>query len=178
MQEHREKNILLSGLPGCGKSTVVKRVIESLDIPAKGFYTDEIRKGARRVGFMVRTLDGRSGILAHKELNSPYMVGRYGVNIEVMETLAVPSIAPDPAARLIVIDEIGKMECLFTYFKAAVMDALKSPAIVLGTVPARAGGFIEKTKKRPDVRIIEVTREDRDALPERLCRSIGSLFTI
>ena len=33
-------------------------------------------------------------------------------------------------------------------------------------------------KKRPDVRIIEVTREDRDALPERLCRSIGSLFTI
>jgi nucleoside-triphosphatase THEP1 len=70
------------------------------------------------------------------------------------------------------------MECLFTYFKVAVMDALKSPAVVLGTVPAKARGFIEKTKKRSDVRIIEVTREDRDALPGRLCRSIGSLFNI
>ena len=38
------KNILLTGRPGCGKTTLIKRVVEELALPAGGFYTEEIRQ--------------------------------------------------------------------------------------------------------------------------------------
>ncbi len=46
------KNVLLTGPPGCGKTTVVRRVIEQLgDRCLAGFYTQEIRQcGGRKSG--------------------------------------------------------------------------------------------------------------------------------
>ncbi|MBU4398537.1 MAG: nucleoside-triphosphatase, partial [Planctomycetes bacterium] len=47
------KNLLLTGPPGCGKTTVVRRVIERLcDHRLAGFYTKEIRQQGSRVGFL------------------------------------------------------------------------------------------------------------------------------
>jgi nucleoside-triphosphatase len=39
---HREVNrkILLTGRPGCGKTTLIKRVVKELALPAGGFYTE------------------------------------------------------------------------------------------------------------------------------------------
>ncbi|MGE5831636.1 MAG: nucleoside-triphosphatase, partial [Methanomicrobiales archaeon] len=46
------KNILVTGAPGCGKTTLVRRVAENLEaIPVAGFYTEEIREKGERVGF-------------------------------------------------------------------------------------------------------------------------------
>ena len=45
--------ILLAGLPGCGKTTLIKRVVQRLDdLCLAGFYTQElIGADGRRVGF-------------------------------------------------------------------------------------------------------------------------------
>ena len=46
------KNVLLTGFPGCGKTTVVRRGIQRLrDLQLAGFYTQELREAGRRVGF-------------------------------------------------------------------------------------------------------------------------------
>ena len=62
----KRKNLLFTGVPGCGKSTLIERIIEELGRPACGFFTREMREGGRRVGFSITTLDGRSGILARE----------------------------------------------------------------------------------------------------------------
>jgi len=43
-------NILLTGRPGVGKTTLIKRLVDSVPISKDGFYTKEIRKGKERTG--------------------------------------------------------------------------------------------------------------------------------
>ncbi|HID05680.1 MAG TPA: AAA family ATPase, partial [Armatimonadetes bacterium] len=104
-------NILLTGLPRVGKTTVIQRVVESTDLPFGGFYTQEVREGGLRVGFKIITLDGEEGILAHIRTRSRYRVGRYGVNIEDMQNVAMPAVERALSeGKVIVIDEIARME--------------------------------------------------------------------
>jgi len=45
------KNLLLTGPPGCGKTTLLEKVIERTRVPCIGFVTKEIREAGRRKGF-------------------------------------------------------------------------------------------------------------------------------
>lgn len=160
-------NLLLTGRPGVGKTTVIKRVLEALKVPATGFYTREIRGPRGRLGFEAITLDGRRCTLAHVNFKSFYRVSKYGVDVSTFEETIVPSIDPDlhPHAALIVIDEIGKMECFSDRFCKTVIRALDSSKPVLGTITLGGNAFIEGIKRRSDVEIILVTLENRDRLP-------------
>jgi len=111
--------ILLTGPPGCGKTTAVTKIVDTLDreVRMAGFYTEEIREAGRRVGFRWHRLDGRTGTLAHVHIKSPHRVGKYGVDIESFDREAVSVLAPDASdVDLFVIDEIGKMECFSDEF--------------------------------------------------------------
>lgn len=56
------KNILITGMPGVGKTTLIKRLSEELkDYHPVGFYTAEIREEGVRKGFELIGLDGRRG---------------------------------------------------------------------------------------------------------------------
>ena len=59
------RNILLTGVPGIGKTTLIRRILDKIEVKAGGFCTEEIREKGRRVGFSINTLDGRTGTLAH-----------------------------------------------------------------------------------------------------------------
>jgi len=134
--------ILLTGPPGCGKTTAIMRIVEQLGCPkVAGFYTQEIRQGGKRLGFRFKRLDGPEGILAHRSIKGPYRVGGYGVDIAAFEESVVPLLHPGRSeARLFVIDEIGKMECLSTMFVTAVRRLLESDRSVLATVAQKGGG--------------------------------------
>ncbi len=167
-----QKNIFLTGLPGTGKTTAIRRIIDGLGIPASGFYTQEIREHGRRTGFMIRTLDGNRGYLAHVDIKSPHKVSKYGVSLENIDSIAVPSIEVTTDEEIIVIDEIGKMECFSEKFRGAVTRALDSPAFVIGTIARMGGGLISSVKKRPDVQVIEITRSNRDSIPSAIIQKI------
>jgi nucleoside-triphosphatase len=80
------KNVLLTGPPGCGKTTALRRLIERLaDLRLAGFYTQEVRERGQRVGFEAVSLSGRRALLAHVRSRSPHRVGRYGVEPERLE---------------------------------------------------------------------------------------------
>ncbi|UCD35325.1 MAG: hypothetical protein JSU90_00410 [Nitrospiraceae bacterium] len=168
------KNIFLTGAPSSGKTTVIRKVIAGLDVPANGFYTEEVRASGTRTGFLMKTLDGRSGYLAHQDIASDFHIRRYGVSIENIDTIAVPSITP-AGRNIIVLDEIGKMECFSEVFKTAARAALDSPNIVVGTITFGGDSFIRSLKERPDMEVIEVTPENRDDLPGILLRKIAEI---
>jgi len=63
------------------------------------------------------TLDGQQGILAHIDIRSHIRVGRYGVYIRDIEKIAVPSMRPENDNVILVVDEIGKMECFSGLFR-------------------------------------------------------------
>jgi nucleoside-triphosphatase len=169
-----KKNVLLYGRPGVGKTTLVMRVVERLPAgQATGFYTQEVRQGGTRRGFEVITLDGRRGLLAHVEKKSRYRVGKYGVDLPGFEAVALPAIVPAQAGdSIIVIDEIGKMECFSEEFRRRTLAALDSAARVLATVPLRGKAFVERLKARPDVTLLEVSKANRDELVERLVTAL------
>jgi len=170
------KNILLTGRPGVGKTTVIIRALELLPgLRATGFYTRELRGPRGRLGFEAVTLDGKRQTLAHVDFKCPHRVSKYGVDVAGFEEAIVPSIdpAPHPDARLIVIDEIGKMECFSAKLKEAVLRAFDSDIPVLGTIGLRGDAFIRSLKCRDDVEIIEVTWGNRDRLPERLAKKLS-----
>jgi nucleoside-triphosphatase len=130
--------------------------------PKTGFFTREISEKGLRVGFSIETLGGKKGVLAHIDIESPFKVGKYGVNIDDIDRIAVPSMLPDHEDQMVVIDEIGKMECFSFPFKEALVQLLESKNPVLGSIALKGDRFIEKIKKRKDVHLIRITEKNRD----------------
>jgi len=158
------KNFLFTGLPGCGKSTLIENVVRQIRNPCTGFFTREIREKGRRVGFSIDTLDGRQGVLAYQNKKSRYRVGRYGVNIEDIDRIAVPAMVPASESVIVVIDEIGKMECCSQLFKDTLMRILDLKHPVVGSIALRGDSFIQGIKKREDTLLVRVSEKNRDTL--------------
>ena len=168
-----EPNILLTGKPRAGKTTLVERAVERLRREAPGlrlagFTTTELRDASgERSGFAIVTLASERATLARVGLESKVRVGRYGVDLEAFERLALPELARRDA-DVMVVDEIGKMECASGRFRRAVEDALDAPVAVLATLGISGVLFFQALRERPDVEVITVTPRNRDALVEEL----------
>ena len=157
---------LITGRPGSGKTTLVRDIIEALAAPAGGFYTRELRDAAgHRTGFEIVTLDGATATLADVASASQHRVGRYGVDIDALERVAVPAL--DDAiehGRLVVIDEIGKMELLSVKFQRAVIEAVRRHRVLFGTIMQASHPFADELKAQPDVIVHELQEDNRDRL--------------
>ncbi|MEW6378691.1 MAG: NTPase [bacterium] len=175
------KNILLTGRPGIGKTTLIHKILSIINGKgregnAAGFFTEEIREGGARKGFRIKTLSGDAALLSHVTIKSPYRVGKYGINLEEFERVAIPSIdISQEGTAIIVIDEIGKMECFSPVFQQKTVEALNSGKRVLATIALKGDGFISSLKKRPDVTLIQVTEANRNQLPGVLAEELTRL---
>ncbi len=166
-----KQNVLITGKPGCGKTTLVEKVAFALGERAGGFTSSEIRGPSGRVGFIILTLEGKEGMLAHVNHKSPHRVGRYRVNVGDIDSVAVPAIEEAVrAGRIVVIDEIARMELFSDAFRGAVIAALDSPSRVLATIQRRGDPFLDRLRARPDVTLVTVTPENRDGLVDVLIR--------
>jgi len=164
MKSPLSKNILLTGKPGCGKSTLIEKIVRQSSMPMTGFFTREIREAGRRLGFRIVTLDGREGILAHVKMDSPIRLGKYRVNLPDLEGIAVPAMIPMSPDQIVVIDEVGKMECCSSRFRTTLEQALDSPNRVIASIALKGDAFIRKIKGRSDVVLILISEQNRDTL--------------
>jgi nucleoside-triphosphatase len=165
------KNLLLTGPPGCGKTTAVLRLVERLaGHRLAGFYTTELRECGCRVGFeAVGICTGQHALLAHVRSKSMARVGKYGVEPAALAPLVQAELETQAGGvDLFVIDEIGRMELFCPQFVDAVSLLLGGPVPLLATVAMKGGGLIADAKARPDVRLVEVTPGNRDTLPGEL----------
>ncbi|MDY0041361.1 MAG: NTPase [Desulforhabdus sp.] len=172
----RITNILVTGPPGCGKTTLIEKVVRQLCSQPIGFITREIREEGNRVGFSIDTFNGQKEVLAHIQSKSTYRVGRYGVRIDTIDKIAVPSIKAAGAGVLIVIDEIGKMECLSRAFRNAVVETLGSENPMLATITMRGDSFIASLKARKDVLLFKVSQSNRNTLVETVLTALRKIL--
>ncbi len=169
--------ILLTGLPRCGKTTAVMKIISKLDgEKIAGFYTQEIRIGGIRKGFRWCRLDGTTETLAHVVIKGPFRVGKYGVDVASFEKSVVPILDIEKTdTQLFVIDEIGKMECFSKEFVAAIRRLFKSDKSVLATVALKGSGLISEVKDYPDTRLFNLTRNNSQKTIDEILQSLRFL---
>jgi nucleoside-triphosphatase len=167
--------ILVTGPPGIGKTTLVLRVLDLLHGKrSTGFYTEEVRGRTGRIGFRIVTLDGRTAQLATVGGVGGPRVGRYTVHLAALEAVCEDALEARPGIDVVVIDEIGKMECLSPAFVLAARRALAGPLPVLGTVALAGGGFIAEAKRTPGGEVITLSRENRDRLPAQVAARLAT----
>lgn len=164
------KTVLVTGSPGVGKTTLIRRVVETIKAQGYsvgGMITQEIRKEQVRVGFEILDLyTGAKGLLAHVEVRNGRRVGKYGVDIRGLEGVGVKAIMDGlrrPEVDLLVIDEIGPMELVSSEFKSAVRQAMSGSKPFLGTVQLKLCTRIPEilgSSLMPQT--IELTRENME----------------
>lgn len=161
--------ILITGMPGVGKTTLVQRLVTRSKIKSvTGFYTSEIRRCGVRRGFELRTFSGDRQILAHVDIASNWRVGKYKVDVPRFEHFLDSLNLIHTTADLVVIDEIGKMEAISDKFQGIIRHVLSSNQQVLGTVAFKGTGLIKEVKRLSNIKLIEITINNRDRLVDEI----------
>lgn len=165
-------NILITGYPRVGKTTLISRIVETTKREVVGFVTSEIKLNNRRVGFNIESFSGLKLPLASKEnRQSLYRVAGYGVYLENVDTI-VDQVKQDMekfSYDWIILDEIGKMELFSTKFKQFVEKCLERKC-VLGTIMMRDNDFTSKTKNRSDTIVYQLTEKNRSQAEKDIIR--------
>lgn len=164
--------IFLTGKPRSGKSTVLMKIIDILKkkkLKIGGFISPEVRERGDRIGFKVIDINsGKEGILASITQKTGPKVGKYHVNLNSFEEVALDAL--DFAMKecdIICIDELGTMELFSQKFKEKMDEILELEKTVIVVLHIN---LVEKYKKYG--KIIHVTPENREILPKEIVNMI------
>lgn len=163
--------VVITGRPGIGKTTLVKRVLKRLvsdGVSVTGFYCPEVRVGGRRIGFRIESLDGSvSGWLAKiGECDGP-AVGRYTTCREA-ERVAEEALSGLNQADLVVIDEIGPMELRLPGIRKKILHVINSdkPGIFVAHYRLRDPEILPVLRAKGYW--FEITLDNRDRLVDEV----------
>ena len=168
------QRIFLTGEPGCGKTTAIRRICESLRDHGKkpgGIISSEIRHKGVRTGFSLEDLlTHETGTLAQVGVETGPRVGKYTVNLQDIERVGAYAIKRAvEEADVVIVDEIGPMELQSKSFILAVEKALGSSKHLVGTIHKRASHpLVTAIKSNPAHNVIEVTSENRERIPKSI----------
>jgi nucleoside-triphosphatase len=158
-----KKNILLTGLPQSGKSSLLANVIAAHENKV-GFVTKEILKNGRRVGFRVETSLDEKITLASVTFKTELIVSKYGVDLGALKAV-LPDLQRFKQNDLLFLDEVGEMQLSSPEFRDLVITYLGSPNTCVMTISKIFDDeFIEQIKKREDVIVMELSPGNRGSM--------------
>ena len=168
---------VLTAPPKTGKSTAIKKIINMLGAKnCCGFYTKEIIEDGKRVGFKIVTLSGKDGILAHVSYNGKYRIGKYGVNLEEFEKVALTeleNIINTGGDKYVIIDEIGPMQLFSDKYKELLLKIASTDKKIVGTAFYESYDWLDDFKKLDNVELIEIDEMNRNDMPMEVVEKIS-----
>ncbi len=167
------KNILVTGAPGAGKSTLVREVVRALGVRPGGYLTRAFPARGRKIRCEIEALTpgarAARGVMASVDMPGPPRVAGMGVSAADLDAVGAAALeAAVGACPLIVMDEIGNMEAVSRRFQDAVVACMDSATPVLGVIKAGGGPFVDRIKGRADVELVEVKADRREAARARV----------
>ena len=159
---------LIVGAPGVGKSTLIRRVLQTLDRPVFGFETKKEDAFADAVnGSPVYIYDAGGPYVQRAENLVGYCKARHTHPIrEGFDRYAPKLRRPVPDDTIIQLDEIGTMESSSTEFCSAILALLDGDIPVIAAVKEKDTPFLNAVRQHKNCRCFYITEENRDALYE------------
>ncbi len=163
-------HVLIVGPRQVGKSTLIRKVLETMDKPVLGFATKrEDSLYNPELGYPIyiypacgpRTQTS-SNLLGYCHDRKPE------VNTEVFETFAETMQDTPDAGSVILMDELGFMESNAEYFKSTVLKHLDGHTPVIAAVKEKSTPFLDQVKNHPNCKCFFINEENRDELTKEV----------
>ncbi|MDR3209657.1 MAG: nucleoside-triphosphatase [Oscillospiraceae bacterium] len=184
----QHKHVFLSGEIQIGKSTALRRFLAQTGIAADGFLTffdppfadtpDAPRHLSARALYLTKfdtALTPESRASESRHLLARVSEAEFTVLTETFETRGADILDAAGQRRLLLMDELGAMEEGAPRFKAAVLRRLDADFPIAGVVKLRASPFLDAVRAHPNVELLTVTAENRDAIPAALAARFAHL---
>lgn len=159
-------NLFLTAPSGTGKSTIIKKVINDLNIELGGFEVKKCSTKNNKIYFdMISFIDKKSNNI----IGECFKGKKPTSNIYTFENKGVEILNTSLKNRnLIILDEIGFLEENAENFKDSVRKILNSNKIVLGVLKEFNSPFLNEIRNRPDIYFLPVTLKNRNQIPNHI----------
>ena len=166
-----KKHVFLTGEIQVGKSTLLRRTLEALGPLRIGGFLTVTRPdipGAVGSVYIVPAAEAEPGYDALCRVAIRWGPGRGAEGFpEAFDCRGTEILRGAEQTQLIVMDEIGFLEAKAERFSARITELLDGDTPILGVVRQMGDTPLQsRIRSHPRARLIEVTRENRDALAE------------
>lgn len=158
-------HIFLTGALQSGKSTAIDRYLAGCGIVPGGFRT----RWDRQAGRLALHLPAAGAILT-----AAVMTPQGPRPDPAAFDAAARVLAAAPPAPLLLMDELGFLEGCSPLFQQTIFSLLAGSTPVLGVLrPHPASPFFEPLSHRSDIRLVVLTSDNRDQIPQLLQQLLG-----
>ena len=160
MQQYWYKNILLTWKPGCGKTTLMKDLIATVD-KKSWILTEQILQEWKRVWFeLVDIMWNRYPLSSTNTKSDIIFADKYFIQTQWVKDL-IDNFSYN-VGDLLYLDEIAPMQLYTPWFSAFVETLLdaKNPLLWVIKLDDAEYEFIQKVKTRKDVLVVDISDEN------------------
>ena len=168
-------HLFLTGDVQVGKSTIIRKTLAALKMDCPGGFRSvsvpDLPGGAMSV-YLLAAADPEPAMGDFNRVGIRKGCGR-GIEKfpQAFETAGVQALENAERARLILMDEVGRMESEAAQFSARILALLHGSAPILGVVQKIADTPLTNAiRKHPNVRVLNVTKENREQMAQEVLR--------